>query len=81
MSDLGLQARDVRKQPDQLPAEGRLGSSGKHKQAAALSFFFACLAFFEYMPLVWHWEASNLISTRKQGLLASFSGHKESFLE
>jgi hypothetical protein len=57
MSDLSLQPREVWKQPDRLPAEGRLGSS-KHKQAAALSIFVACLALFAYVPLVRHSEPS-----------------------
>jgi hypothetical protein len=58
MSDPGLQPREVWKQPDRLPAEGRRGNSEKRKQAAALSFFVACFALFEYLPLVWHSQAT-----------------------
>jgi hypothetical protein len=52
MSDLGLQPRDVWKQPDRLPAEEGLGSSGNSKQAAAMSFFGDYLALFAHVPLV-----------------------------
>jgi hypothetical protein len=57
MSDLGLNPREVWKQPDRLPAEGRLGRSKNKKEAA---FFVACLAFFAYTSLVWHSETGNL---------------------
>jgi hypothetical protein len=62
MSDLGLQPREVFKQPDQLPAEERLGKLRKHKQAsesAVFSFFFHALPI-PHIPLVWHSVFSNL---------------------
>jgi hypothetical protein len=43
MSDLGMQPREVWKQPDRLPAEGGLGSSKKKKNPANCGVFFCCL--------------------------------------
>jgi hypothetical protein len=59
MSDLGLQPREVWKQPSRLPAEGRLGSS----ENTSNRFFVACFALFAYVPLAYHSEPSILILT------------------
>jgi hypothetical protein len=59
MSDLGLQPREVWKQPDRLPAEGRLVVQ-KTQARFRVIFFVACLALFEYLPLAWYLETSNL---------------------
>jgi hypothetical protein len=40
----------------------------KHKQAAAMSLFVACLDLLAYVPLVWHSEPSILILIRKSEL-------------
>jgi hypothetical protein len=60
MSDLGLQLREVWKQPHRLPAEVRLGSSentGKPRHY----LFVACFAPLAYVPLVWNSEPRILI--------------------
>jgi hypothetical protein len=51
MRDLGLQPREVWKQPDRLPAEGRLGSSENRSKPRHCLLFVACLALVEYMLL------------------------------
>jgi hypothetical protein len=60
MSNLGLQPSEVWKQPDRLPAEGRLGSSENTSKPRRCLYFVACLALFAYVPLVWHSEPSIL---------------------
>jgi hypothetical protein len=50
-----------RSQHIQLP-EGRLGSSGNTSKLLCVFLFVSCLAFFEYVPLVWYSEPSNLLS-------------------
>jgi hypothetical protein len=62
MSSLGLQPREVWKQPSRLPAEGRLGSSENTSEPRRCLFFVACLAPFEYLPVSWHSEPSHLRS-------------------
>jgi hypothetical protein len=61
MCDLGVQPREVWKQPDQLPAEGWLGSPENTSKPRRYLFFVACLAVFAYVPLIWHSEPSILI--------------------
>jgi hypothetical protein len=62
MSDLGLQPREVWKQPAQSAAgRGKARWFRKHEQAAALSFFIACLAPFAYVLSAWHSEPSIVI--------------------
>jgi ABC-type uncharacterized transport system permease subunit len=41
----------------------------KHKQAAALSFFVACLALIVYVPFVWYFGNSTLAFYFKSGSL------------
>jgi hypothetical protein len=60
MSDLGLKPRAVWKQPDRLPAEGRLDSSKNAGKPRRCFFVVACLALIANMPLAWHSELSNL---------------------
>jgi hypothetical protein len=52
MSDLGLQPREVWKQPDLLPAEGRLVSSEKKIAGRGVVFFVACFALFAHVSLL-----------------------------
>jgi hypothetical protein len=52
MSDLGLQLREVWKQPDRLPAEGRLGSSENTSKPRRCLYFVACLALVAYVSLI-----------------------------
>jgi hypothetical protein len=66
MSDLSLQLREVWKQPDRLPAEGRLGSSENTSKPQHCVLFVACFALFAYVLLVWHSEPSMLILTWKK---------------
>jgi hypothetical protein len=53
ISEFGLQPREVRNQSDRLPAEERLGSSETNAIRGVFDFF-------EYIPLVWHSESSNI---------------------
>jgi hypothetical protein len=66
MSDLGSHPREVWKQPDRLPAEGRLGSSENTSMPRRCLFFVACLALFEYVPLGLAFGANYLDLDKKK---------------
>jgi hypothetical protein len=73
MSDLGLQPRDVWKQPDRLPAEETLGCSENTSKPRRCFLGAACLALFAYVPLLWHSGSSILILI----LTVRPAGHKK----